>query len=89
MNKKKTEFVEIKSPVVGRAYLHPDAPYSNKPACVKLGSHVNPKTTLCLVEAMMVFLEVKAGVCGKIVKRLITDGQKVEYEQTLFKIRRD
>jgi len=86
---KRQKLVEIKSPIVGRVYLHPDAPNSNKPACVKVGSHVNPKTIVCLVEAMMVFIEVKADVRGKIVKRLITDGQVVEYEQVLFKIRRD
>jgi len=73
----------IKSPIVGTFYTAPDpesSPY------VKVGDHVGPETTVCIVEAMKVFNEIPAEVAGKIVAVLVENGDPVEYGQPLFKV---
>jgi acetyl-CoA carboxylase biotin carboxyl carrier protein len=42
---------------------------------------------LCIVEAMKLMNEIEADVAGEIVKRLVTNGQPIEYGQELFQIR--
>jgi acetyl-CoA carboxylase biotin carboxyl carrier protein len=73
----------IKSPVVGTFYTSsgPDsAPF------VKVGDHVGPTTTVCIIEAMKVFNEIPAETSGKIVAVLVENGNAVEYGQPLFKV---
>ena len=74
----------IESPMVGTFYsaVNPDSePF------VKVGDTVGPDTVVCLVEAMKVFNELKAGCSGTIEKILVTNGQSVEFGQKLFLIR--
>jgi len=83
---KAEELVEIKSPIVGTFYATPSpdsAPY------VEVGSHVEPQTVVCIVEAMKVMNEIKAETRGTIIEILATNGQAVEYGQVLFKVRPD
>ena len=47
----------IKSPMVGTFYA---APNPESPPFVKVGDHVGPETTVCIVEAMKVFNEIPA-----------------------------
>jgi acetyl-CoA carboxylase biotin carboxyl carrier protein len=78
--------VEIKAPLVGTFYqaASPDSdPY------VEVGSHVDPQTVVCIVEAMKVMNEIKAETSGTIVAVLATNGQAVQYGQPLFKVRPD
>lgn len=78
--------MEIKSPIVGTYYTTPSPdsePY------VEVGSHVEPQTVICIVEAMKVMNEIKAETSGTIVEILVTNGQAVEYGQVLFKVRPD
>jgi len=78
--------VEIKAPLVGTFYQasSPDSdPY------VEVGSHVEPKTVVCIVEAMKVMNEIKAELSGTVVAVLATNGQAVQYGQPLFKVRVD
>ena len=73
----------IKSPMVGTFYTAPSpetAPY------VKVGDHVGPDTTVCIVEAMKVFNEIPAESAGKIVAILVENGDPVEFGQPLFKV---
>ena len=49
----------IKSPMVGTFYAAPDP---DSPAYVKVGDHVGPETTVCIVEAMKVFNQIPAEV---------------------------
>lgn len=73
----------IKSPMVGTFYAAPDpesSPY------VKVGDHVGPETTVCIVEAMKVFNQIPAEVSGKIVLVLTENGEPVEFGQPLFKV---
>jgi acetyl-CoA carboxylase biotin carboxyl carrier protein len=76
-------FAVIKSPMVGTFYAAPDpdsSPY------VKVGDHVGPETTVCIVEAMKVFNQIPAEVSGRIVAVLAENGQSVEFGQPLFKV---
>ena len=73
----------IKSPIVGTFYA---APNPESPAFVKVGDHVGPETTVCIVEAMKVFNQIPAEVSGKITAVLVENGQPVEFGQPLFKV---
>jgi acetyl-CoA carboxylase biotin carboxyl carrier protein len=76
-------FAVIKSPMVGTFYSAPDP---DSPAYVKVGDHVGPETTVCIVEAMKVFNQIPAELSGKIVSVLVENGQPVEFGQPLFRI---
>jgi acetyl-CoA carboxylase biotin carboxyl carrier protein len=73
----------IKCPMVGTFYTSPDP---DSPPYVKVGDHVGPETTVCIVEAMKVFNQIPAEVSGKIVSVLVENGASVEYGQPLFKV---
>lgn len=76
--------VEIKAPLVGTFYRasRPDAePF------VDVGSQIEPRTVVCIIEAMKVLNEIKAEVSGTIVEICTKNGQPVEYGQTLFRVR--
>ncbi len=73
----------IKSPMVGTFYVSPNP---ESPAFVKVGDHVGAETTVCIIEAMKVFNEIPAEVSGKIVARLVDNGEPVEFGQPLFKV---
>jgi len=53
---------------------------------VKVGDHVGPETTVCIVEAMKVFNEIPSEVSGKIVAVLARNGEPVEFGQPMFKV---
>ena len=63
----------IKSPMVGTFYAAPDP---ESPPYVKVGDHVGPETTVCIVEAMKVFNQIPAEVSGKIVAVLVENGNR-------------
>jgi acetyl-CoA carboxylase biotin carboxyl carrier protein len=73
----------IKSPMVGTFYTSssPEAP-----PFIKVGDHVGPETTVCIIEAMKVFNEIPAETAGKIVAVLVENGEPVEFGQPLFKV---
>jgi acetyl-CoA carboxylase biotin carboxyl carrier protein len=73
----------IKSPMVGTFYAQSDP---DSPPYVKVGDHVGPDTTVCIVEAMKVFNQIPAELSGKIVAVLVENGQSVEFGQPLFKV---
>jgi acetyl-CoA carboxylase biotin carboxyl carrier protein len=73
----------ITSPIVGTFYLSPNP---ESPPFVKVGDHVGPETTVCIVEAMKVFNQIQAEVSGKIQALLVENGQPVEFGQPLFKV---
>jgi len=76
--------VAIKSPMVGTFYTAstPDAK-----AFVSVGSVVDEETDVCIIEAMKVFNNIKAETRGSIAKILVTNGQTVEFGQTLFLVK--
>jgi acetyl-CoA carboxylase biotin carboxyl carrier protein len=73
----------IKSPMVGTFYSSPDP---DSPPYVKIGDHVGAETTVCIVEAMKVFNQIPAEISGKILMKLVENGESVEYGQPLFKV---
>lgn len=76
--------VEIKSPMIGTFYL---ASSPETPPFVKVGDHVGPTTTVCIIEAMKVFNEIKAEVSGTVERILVQNAQAVEFGQPLMMVR--
>jgi acetyl-CoA carboxylase biotin carboxyl carrier protein len=74
----------VKSPIVGTFF---EAPSPGSPPFVKLGDAVEVGSVLCIVEAMKLMNEIESDVAGEVVKKLVTNGQPVEYGQALFAIR--
>ena len=74
----------IKSPMVGTFYA---APKQGEKPYVSVGSVVNEETDVCIIEAMKVFNVIKAETRGTIAKILVTNGQTVEFGQTLFLVK--
>jgi acetyl-CoA carboxylase biotin carboxyl carrier protein len=74
----------IKSPIVGTFY---ESPSPGSSAFVSTGDRVDKGQVVCIVEAMKLMNEIEADAAGEIVKRLVTNGQPVEYGQPLFAIR--
>jgi acetyl-CoA carboxylase biotin carboxyl carrier protein len=74
----------VKSPIVGTFY---ESPSPGSPPFVKPGDIVEEGQVLCIVEAMKLMNEIESDVAGEIVKKLIANGQPIEYGQELFVIR--
>jgi acetyl-CoA carboxylase biotin carboxyl carrier protein len=55
---------------------------------VKEGDRVGADSTLCIIEAMKVFNEIKAETSGTVAEILVDNGEAVEYGQPLFMIRK-
>ena len=75
---------EVLSPMVGTFYraASPEAePF------VSAGDRIESGQTVCIIEAMKIMNEIPADVQGEVVEILVGDGQPVEYNQALFKIR--
>lgn len=73
----------VTSPMVGTYYASP-AP--DQAHFVKVGDKVHEKTVVCIVEAMKVMNEVKAGVSGTVAEILAHNGQPIEFGTRLFRI---
>jgi acetyl-CoA carboxylase biotin carboxyl carrier protein len=74
----------VKSPIVGTFYRSP-SPEADP--FVQAGTTVGEETIICIVEAMKIMNEIKAGVSGTVEKILVENGEPVEYGQTLFLVR--
>lgn len=76
--------VPITSPMVGTFYA---AANPDSPPFASVGTAVSPETTVCLIEAMKVFNEIKAETTGTVERVLVKNGQAVEYGQKLYLVR--
>ncbi|WP_321477932.1 acetyl-CoA carboxylase biotin carboxyl carrier protein [uncultured Paludibaculum sp.] len=74
----------IKSPIVGTFYAA-GAPGAEN--FVKVGDTIKPGKVLCIIESMKLMNEIEAEVSGTIVKRLVENGQPVEYGEVLFLVK--
>ena len=74
----------IKSPIIGTAYLAPE-PGAKK--FVEVGNKIKKGQTVMIVEAMKTMNHVPSTVDGEVKKILVSDGQPVEFGQTLFNIK--
>lgn len=77
-------FLAIKSPMVGTFYSSPSP--DAKPF-VSVGSTIGDDSDVCIIEAMKVFNNIKAECKGTIAKILVSNGQTVEFGQTLFLVK--
>jgi len=75
----------INSPMVGTFY---EAPSPESPAYVKVGDKVKAGQTVCIVEAMKIMNEIQAEFDCEILEVLVEDGQAVEFDTPLFKVKR-
>jgi acetyl-CoA carboxylase biotin carboxyl carrier protein len=75
----------ITSPIVGTFYR---APSPQAEVFVRAGSHVEPDTVVCIIEAMKLMNEIQAETTGTVVKIYVENGQPVEYGQPLFGIKK-
>ena len=85
-NKKKVEIIsgtEIKSPIIGTAYLAPE-PGAKK--FVETGKKIKKGDTVMIVEAMKTMNHVPSPKDGVVKRVNVEDGQPVEYGQTLVVI---
>ncbi|MBP86700.1 MAG: acetyl-CoA carboxylase, biotin carboxyl carrier protein [Planctomycetaceae bacterium] len=73
----------ITSPMVGTFYTKPNP---NSPTYVKVGDHVDPEKTICIIEAMKVFSEIPAEISGRIVAVLVQNEEPIEFGTPLFKV---
>jgi acetyl-CoA carboxylase biotin carboxyl carrier protein len=74
----------VRSPIVGTFY---ESPSPGSPPFVKVGDVVSLGQVLCIVEAMKLMNEIESDVAGEVVKKLVANGQPIEYGQELFAIR--
>jgi len=75
--------VRVESPMVGTFYR---SPQPGAPAFVEIGDVVAAGQTLCLIEAMKLFNELKAEVEGVVREILVENAQPVEFGQPLFEL---
>jgi acetyl-CoA carboxylase biotin carboxyl carrier protein len=78
------DFHQVRSPIVGTFY---ESPSPGSPPFIKLGDSVEVGQVLCIVEAMKLMNEIESDVAGEVVKKLVNNGQPIEYGQELFLIR--
>lgn len=73
----------IASPMVGTFYESADP---DSPPFVTVGDAVDTDTTVCIIEAMKIFNEIKAQCSGTVTKVLVENGEAVEFGQPLFSV---
>jgi acetyl-CoA carboxylase biotin carboxyl carrier protein len=75
----------ITSPIVATFY---SAPAPDAPAFVKVGDRVKNGQTVCILEAMKLMNEIQADYDCEIEAILVSNEQKVEYGQPLFRVKK-
>lgn len=75
----------VRSPMVGTFYA---APAPDQPAYVSVGKGVKEGDVLCIIEAMKLMNEIKSETGGTVVEVLVQNGQTVEYDQPIMKIKK-
>lgn len=74
----------IKSPMVGTVYLSPEP--GAKPFA-SIGTKVKKGETILIIEAMKTMNHIQASVDGEIIELSVSDGEAIEYDQILAKIK--
>jgi acetyl-CoA carboxylase biotin carboxyl carrier protein len=78
--------VPVTAPMVGKFYA---AASPSDPPYVEPGTRVTAGATVGLIEVMKVFASIKTETAGVIERILVSNGQFVEFGQTLFLLRPD
>ena len=82
-NEKNADLISIDSPMVGIIYL---TPKPSSPPFAKKGQKIKKGETICLIEAMKTFNEIKSDRDCIIREVLVKNGEAVEFGQPLFEI---
>ncbi len=82
-NDNNNNFISINSPMVGIIYL---TPKPSSPPFAKKGQKIKKGDTICLIEAMKTFNEIKSDRDCSIKTVLVKNGEAVEFGQPLFEI---
>ena len=80
---KKPDGSTVSAPLAGTVYLSPSP---SEPAFVEIGQAVRAGATVCVIEAMKVFNEVKAERDGTVADVLVAPGDEVDAGQPLIRI---
>lgn len=80
------DVVLVRSPMVGTFYR---APAPDAAPFVQVGQHVEPGTTVCIIEVMKLMNSIAAETRGVVTEILVENGAYVEYAQVLMVIRPD
>jgi acetyl-CoA carboxylase biotin carboxyl carrier protein len=78
-----SNLIEIKSPIVGTFYAASDP---KQPPFVAVGTDIAEGKTVCVIEAMKVFNEIKAEIAGVVREVCVKNEQPVEFGQVLFRV---
>lgn len=76
--------IEIKAPMLGTFY---GAPKPGAAPFVEAGGSVTKDTVIGIIEVMKLMNSVSAGVQGTVVETLVKDGDLVEFDQVLMRVR--
>ena len=74
----------INAPIVGVFYA---APSPDSEPYVSVGKRVSKGDTVCIIEAMKCMNEIQAEADGEITEVLVNNGDLVEFDQPLFKVK--
>jgi acetyl-CoA carboxylase biotin carboxyl carrier protein len=77
--------VVVRSPMVGTFY---SAPAPDQPPYGAVGKAFKEGDVLCIIEAMKLMNEIKSEAGGVITEILVQNGQTVEYDQPIMKIKK-
>ncbi|MDY4969051.1 MAG: acetyl-CoA carboxylase biotin carboxyl carrier protein [Lachnospiraceae bacterium] len=75
----------IMSPMVGTFY---NSPAPDAASYVNVGDTVKKGQTLCIIEAMKLMNEIECEYDAEIISVMVSNEQKVEYGQPLFKVKK-
>ena len=82
-NDSSSNLLTIDSPMVGIVYL---TPKPSSPPFAKKGQRIKKGDTICLIEAMKTFNEIKSDRDCTIKTVIVNNGEAVEFGQPLFEI---
>lgn len=78
------DLAEVASPMVGTFYRSP-AP--DEPPFISVGDRITKGQTVCIIEAMKLMNELEAEVSGEVVEILVENGEPVEFDQPLMRVK--
>lgn len=79
-----TTLLDIRAPMLGTFY---GAPKPGAEPFVVVGGRVDANTNVGIIEVMKLMNSISAGVAGVVVEVLARDGDLVEYDQVLLRVR--
>lgn len=78
---KKTEYLEIKSPMVGTFYR---APAPDAKPYIEVGARVSRGQVICIIEAMKIMNEIESEYDGRVVDIPVKNAQPVQFGQAMI-----